>query len=267
MISIELWRARIGMFKPGSKRKMDSDQNQTSNTAVLIMLVVLNLNLLIMCGDVELNPGPSQKGSASSSPAITRQTSLRFGTEQPSPANRYEQPSLKDVLTAVKDLNVRFDSLEFKLDKFESTISELKTENEQLKSENLSLNKKMCDLAIKVDNLEGQSRRDNLIIHGVPETKDKLETWEDSERIIDSIFKDKMGLTNLRYERVHRLGRFSNSKIRPIIVKFTSYKDRSSVFSKKKMLKGSNIFINEDFTKRIQEIRAKLTQSKDVLQL
>ncbi|KAI5713024.1 hypothetical protein M8J75_013127 [Diaphorina citri] len=62
------------------------------------------------------------------------------------------------------------------------------------------------------DNLESYSRRTCLLVFGVPEPE-------------------------------------RQSKCRPIIVKFCSYKTRAAVFSSKAKLKGSNIRIGESLTR------------------
>uniref|UniRef100_A0A3B5LSP2 B30.2/SPRY domain-containing protein n=1 Tax=Xiphophorus couchianus TaxID=32473 RepID=A0A3B5LSP2_9TELE len=65
---------------------------------------------------------------------------------------------------------------------------------------------------------------------------------------------------------VHRLPDLSEEKHvtlivgepRPIVVKFLRYKDRSTILQSTKALKGSKIFINEDFTDAVRKRRAEL---------
>ena len=55
-------------------------------------------------------------------------------------------------------------------------------------------------------------------------------------------------------ERAHRTGRLSSSSTRPrpVVVKFLRHKDKLGVLSKAKALKGTNIFINEDFPEAVR---------------
>ena len=63
-------------------------------------------------------------------------------------------------------------------------------------------------------------------------------------------------------DRSHRLGkpRASGGKPRPIIVKFSRYNLRNSVFKNKKKLKGKGVAITESLTKKRMDA---LTKAKD----
>ncbi len=103
--------------------------------------------------------------------------------------------------------------------------------------------------------LESHIRRDNLLIEGVDES-----TPEDVYRNVLSIFTDRLKIENaenIRIVRVHCLGRKTGytSKPRPIIIKFHWYGDRMNILKARNTLKGSRIYINEDFSKEIQERR------------
>lgn len=66
----------------------------------------------------------------------------------------------------------------------------------------------------------------------------------------------------LHFERVHRIPTRQDiarsSKPRPIIAKFSYYKDKEYMWSFVKNLKGSGIGISNDFPKEIDEIHQKL---------
>lgn len=49
-------------------------------------------------------------------------------------------------------------------------------------------------------------------------------------------------------ERAHHTGKPGGDRSRPIGVKFLTYKDKSTIPQRTKVMKGSNIYINEDFT-------------------
>ena len=70
--------------------------------------------------------------------------------------------------------------------------------------------------------------------------------------MVASFIKDKMDidLSVNDIDRIHRIGKPSPRKIRPIIVKFVRYNDRRKVFSNKKKLKNSGISITESSTAR-----------------
>ena len=58
-------------------------------------------------------------------------------------------------------------------------------------------------------------------------------------------------------DQTHRIGAKTESKRRPIIVKFARYSERHKVFNSKKRLKGRNLSITESLTKlRMSKLRA-----------
>ena len=93
-------------------------------------------------------------------------------------------------------------------------------------------------LSNEIDVLEQYSRRNCLIVHGVPDTADPVTA------VLD-IINNKLSVPNRceSIDRFHRLGSPSNSRLRPIIVKFTSYQARQKVFSGKRRLKGTKLLI------------------------
>lgn len=59
-------------------------------------------------------------------------------------------------------------------------------------------------------------------------------------------------------ERAHRTGKPGGDRARPIVVKFLRLKDRSAILQRTKLLQGSKIFINEDFTDTVRRKRKEL---------
>jgi hypothetical protein len=55
---------------------------------------------------------------------------------------------------------------------------------------------------------------------------------------------------------VHRLSSKPNA---PVIASCTFYRDKIKIMNAKRRLKGTNIFVGEDFSLRVREIRHKLT--------
>ena len=83
-----------------------------------------------------------------------------------------------------------------------------------------------------------------------------------------TLFKEKLDLDphTIGIERVHRVGKPSTAtddihgrqRPRPLMVKFLRIKTRDTILSKSKMLKGSNIFINEDYPDSVRQKRKEL---------
>jgi FtsZ-binding cell division protein ZapB len=116
-----------------------------------------------------------------------------------------------------------------KIDDITSAVNALKSENQALRQENQGMKKQMQKLLIKVDNLKGQSRRNNLKFHGI---HSKLgEKWEDTKVKAREFIKNDLGLPemrNVRIERAHRVGSRVTETC-PIVTKFANFKDREII--------------------------------------
>ena len=112
----------------------------------------------------------------------------------------------------------------------------------------------------KLTDLEDRSRRNNLLIDGVEE--ENGESWDDCERKVKEIFMKKLELENdIIIERAHRAGKSKYGKKdqpRTIVCKLLSYKDKVKVLQYCKKLKGSHIYINEDFCQATLQYRKEL---------
>jgi hypothetical protein len=116
------------------------------------------------------------------------------------------------------------------------------------------LSVKIASLEDKLEDYEQYSRRNCLLIHGIPETKK-----ENTNSIAISTITDRLEipLTDNDIDRSHRLGRKQTANPsdgvphpRPIIIKFCRYGKREKVFKVKSRLKKTGIVITENLTAR-----------------
>ena len=149
------------------------------------------------------------------------------------------------------DLNKTVNFICEKFDEYERDRAEKK----KIISE---LQKNVNDMSATIESLKGcldrqeqYSRRNCLLIHGLPESKNE----NTDELVIDTI-KEKMGeeIKKNEIDRSHRLGApKNNGKSRPIIIKFVRYNTRCRIFKNKKKLKGKSISVTESLTKKRME--------------
>ena len=67
---------------------------------------------------------------------------------------------------------------------------------------------------------------------------------------------DKLELAeNMRFDRVHR---FNAKPKSPIVERCTFYKDKESNVKENRKLNGSDVFIGDDFSSTVREVRRKL---------
>ena len=241
-----------------------------------VCLAVLLLNLLLLCGDIESNPGPDTNDNTKR-PA-TRQMTLSMATAS-APAPAPVELTLADVMAklaamdntvcrkldsvtddvrAVKDdvraLNNKIEKQQSEIDSIKDHVSQLEQENDALRQNNADLNEKMKKLEKKTDDLEGRSRRNNLIFYGVAKEDD--ETSSSCEDRLREIFTDRLELSeDIMLDRVHRL---SDKPSAPLIARFTYFKHKTAVLRAKHKFKGTNIFVSEDFSEAVRDVRKKL---------
>ena len=161
----------------------------------------------------------------------------------------------QDVERSTKDLSSQYADIQEEGKNMREELKVLREEKDGFVKSNSELLARVGHLEQKVDDLEGRSKRNNLLFYGV--ARDKTETAETCEKEIKQIVKDKLILTeNVEFDRVHRLNDKPDS---PVIACCSNYKDKVKILKSKRKLKGSNVFIGEDFSFRVREIRRKLS--------
>ena len=148
-----------------------------------------------------------------------------------------------------------------------NTIKDLKkneVENSKLKhtANELKQNLNACEESL--DYLDNQSRRNNLRIDGLAELGG--EDWQQTEAIVKQSLKEKLKFTSeqvnqIGIERAHRIKNLTqrqNNSPRTVVVKFSSYKDRESVFKAAKVNRPNGIYFNEDFSSKVVDRRKQL---------
>ena len=144
-----------------------------------------------------------------------------------------------------------FKSIDGKLDDIFGELKKVKEENELLKN-------KVKDQETRIQFMEKEMRKKNLIIKGVADTH--KEGTKDTEEKINKIM-EKMGLdvrSSKDIDVTMRIGKYREDKARPILVKLTRECTKINILKKSATLKGSDIWIDEDYPKDIQIERNKL---------
>ncbi|XP_075724491.1 uncharacterized protein LOC142767157, partial [Rhipicephalus microplus] len=190
--------------------------------------------LLLLSGDVELNPGPMNS------------------TEKEQMANIEKilldvQSSQKTMLTKLAEIVAKQADLEQKID---TMIAKSNVIEERINIVEISARK----IEAKLDDLENRSRRLNLVFFGVPDNEPK-ETWEKSESLLEEICSNVLKLSNIPIERAHRLGAFTEGRIRPIVATFSGWKARESVMRNAYKLKNTSFSVSEGFSHAVREKR------------
>ena len=146
-----------------------------------------------------------------------------------------------DAKEIAKESREASDELFDRVSKMESEIASLKGELKANKRHSVAL--------------DDYSRRSNLIIDGINESHDEeISALIEKVRKVFTLLKLE-NPENIKLERCHRINRFMKQGPKPVIVRFNSYYDRDQCWKKRSNLKGSNIWVNEDFSLDITKFR------------
>lgn len=93
-----------------------------------------------------------------------------------------------------------------------------------------------------------------------------MENSSDSEEKVLTLIKNKLDLdpNGMGIDSVMRVGKVNKTddgilgRLRPILVKFHRIRDRDTVLRNAKKLKGTRIFINEDYPEAVRQKRKEL---------
>ena len=159
----------------------------------------------------------------------------------------------------VGSLNAEVSNLKKGFNFMSNETSDLKKVVEKTEKENIE---NITQLKEKTTDLEDRGRRNNLVFFGIKEASDR--NTENCEELVTNLIKQQ-GIADFAgdyvFERVHRLGPKRNNsegKPRPIICRFSSYKDREHVLRNSFKLKGTHYGIAEDFSKATLSVRNEL---------
>ncbi|CAN7976977.1 unnamed protein product [Ixodes persulcatus] len=235
--------------------------------------------VLLMPGDVELNPGPKRTQEAAPletySPmtdTLQKQFNDMFfvmlqGVNSRTVKMEKDQSSL---ISTVNDIKKRQDLIESKIPDIDKRLTavESKSSSSDLFQQDLSLLRQMTDSLIGENSrlrasqaeLEDRSRRDNLLFYGL--TDAHSETWAQIEEKLLNAASTSLNffISSKSIERAHGLGVFSDNKCRPVMVKILSLKLKQQILFSSAILKPSGITVSEDYSVPTRQARRKLIE-------
>ncbi|XP_049524200.1 uncharacterized protein LOC125945878 [Dermacentor silvarum] len=214
------------------------------NFRLFVNRVLYLILLLLLSGDVELNPGPLTEAA---------------------------MEVLKSLQTGQAAIMSKLDTIDTRLAKHEAMLAEVnsrlgvteervETVNKLLSdqaSATRSLEQQVSAVRNKNVDLENRSRRLNLIFYGIDDGNHS-ETWIQSENLVKSICKANLGIELNSIQRAHRVGHYSVRFKRPVLVNFSSYKEKQDVLSNAHKFKGSPYSVDQDYSSETRQIRKHL---------
>lgn len=169
---------------------------------------------------------------------------------------------IDDVKADLRSLRNDINSLQVSAQFTSTQTEELKSRVELIErkyakvEKGLTSHEKDIDFVVgKCDYLENQSRRNNIKVIGIDDSKGMNESWEESEKIIKDKIRDLLQIQDeLVIERAHRVGNWPRKRddgteeSRPIVAKFQSWKQKEMVLKKAREVKPQNIKFFADFS-------------------
>ncbi|XP_065680481.1 uncharacterized protein LOC136094469 [Hydra vulgaris] len=196
---------------------------------------------------------------------VQKETIMAFFPEIASSLNIKIDTLQKDVYHVKKELceikgsmtfigdewEVKVKGVDNKIAKVVEEITNVKKLQGKIISDNTELESKSVDI-------EDRNRRNNLRIDGLIEGADEKD-WEDTKNKVKKLFVENLEIANdIRIERAHRVGNGGFERVRTIMLKLHDFKDKAIIMDKANKLKGTNIYINEDFSETTRRIRKEL---------
>lgn len=162
-----------------------------------------------------------------------------------------EKENMEEIKSMFEKISTQLTTVETKLDKSTATINELKQENQELK-------RIIKEQEGRLELVEKEIRRNNIVIQGVADKAE--EKQEEVEEKVQGILAE-IGVEinpGADIKEITKLGTFKPNKKRPILVKLHTWKKKLEIFEQTKHLKRRDIWINDDYTKKVQEDRKRL---------
>ncbi|GFS24935.1 hypothetical protein ElyMa_007015000 [Elysia marginata] len=130
-------------------------------------------------------------------------------------------------------------------ERFRDKIKSLEQEIEKLKEEVKATHNNIQQNRIQINNLEQYSRKKNIKLLNVKENPN--ETVSETERkVIEIASSIDVTLNPVDIDIAHRVGKPTDNKNRPIIVRLMHLKTKSALFQNRRKLKGRPIVLVED---------------------
>lgn len=195
---------------------------------------------------------------------IKRKRGIMSSTEN-SPENTTKRPTTQrnnymsgeHCFTAIlKEINDKLNQMATKEDikSLIKDVTKLKNTCNSLNEEMESSRKREEILEQRIEKLEMQIKRKNIIVHGLHSA-----TINDAINEIKLIYKDVMGIKTSSIEKITNIFFIGNQKEnKTLLMEIPNYEINKEIFNNAKKLKGTNISIQRDLPYNVRKRRANL---------
>lgn len=157
--------------------------------------------------------------------------------------------SNEDIYELLQSINSKHTNIEKRLERIENNLSKEVEDTHKkldvLKEENKKLKLQLSDI-------QKRQKKYNIVIYGVTEGDTNL------QQSIQDIITSKIGIPcgESEFRDVYRLGKKAiNAKSRPVLVEFISYSKKLEILRNGMKLKGTGVYISNDYIQEENEER------------
>ena len=162
---------------------------------------------------------------------------------------------MEEILAKLNNLEAGNSRIETKIDRMQMEIDDLRKENKMINKENKELKRIVEKQEQRMNSIELEMKRKNLVISGVHE--DEEEESEEMHTKVKDLLK-QIRIEEKYYKIIGRIGRKLNGKTRPVSIEAQNVDEKMKILHMAKKLAGSKIYIDEDFPRNIREERKQL---------
>lgn len=169
--------------------------------------------------------------------------------------------SVSEMLqTFAADVKAEFANLRKTCKEMKDQVTAIEKGMLDLQTENKELQVRMDTMESKVEFLERQLKKNNIIYFGIDEANE--ETPNQLEQKALDVMSDKMQV-NIKSDdiaNVYRIGKRNGRFPRPVFIALANYKKKAEIIANRSKLRGTDIFVNDDLTPKQRETRKNLQQ-------
>lgn len=270
--------ARLNSMEEQMQRKRKEDEKQTEKVvrmegAIKKLLEENAESWLAIRGDIE-------RVKQQVNQAIVREAEMNWQeTNKLIEAVKCEAGQKQEKnLKTLKDEMEKLRNRKVTIEETEQSRLERKEELEQMKQEVLNKgieeirktkekeDKKVEEMSLKIEEIEKERKKKNIVMFNLEESAEEeaMKRYKEDLGKCAEIFAKELEIQDLTIEKVIRIGKKSETRNRPLLIKLGSETDRVTVLGKAKKLRYSEkfvkIYISKDMTESEREKDRKLRE-------
>ncbi|CAG9820033.1 unnamed protein product [Phaedon cochleariae] len=175
---------------------------------------------------------------------VTNKTIFQF-LKQLAVKTELIQKQISNIAVQNQDTHREIEKINEKLSTLTEEFTKEREKNQELEQENEKLQRRIHDL-------ERKAKKFNIIIYGIGGSEE--ETYNTTIELLKT--KLQIDCEERDIKDIYRIGKSENTKPRPVVAELATFKIKSEILKEaKEKLRGTPVFIAQDFTKEEYEER------------